>query len=64
MCLYSTKEVLKLIGISERTFYRRISKLKKQKKFKKTSEGIFYTPEEVTTICKKLGLKVTLPNAV
>jgi hypothetical protein len=63
MCLYSTKEIANVIGVSERTMFTRLKELKEEKKFTKKSKGKFYTPEEVLKIAAKLGLKIKLQNA-
>lgn len=62
MCFYSAKDISKILGVSERTFYNRLAELKKKRKFKKKSTGKFYTPDEVILFASKLGLKITLQN--
>jgi DeoR/GlpR family transcriptional regulator of sugar metabolism len=62
MCFYSAKDISKILGVSERTFYNRLAELKKEKKFRKKSKGKFYTPDEVINFASKLGLKITLQN--
>lgn len=63
MCLYSTKELSKLIGVSERTMYNRLRQLESEKKFKKKSIGYFYTPKEVEKIATLLGIAISLQNS-
>jgi DNA-binding Lrp family transcriptional regulator len=63
MCLYTTKEVSQLIGISERTLYNRLKELRDTKKFIKKSMGYFYTPDEVEKLATKLGVKISLQNS-
>jgi transcriptional antiterminator len=59
MCFYTKKEVSELLGFSERTLYRRISKIN----FKKKSEGNLLTPDEVLLLAKKIGVSVSLPKS-
>lgn len=58
MCFYTKKEVSLLLGLSERTLYRRITQIK----FKKKSKGYLLTPDEVLIIASKIGVSISLPN--
>lgn len=60
MCLYSTIEVAKIIGYSERAMYDKLREIKKKKKFKKKLTGYFYTKEDVYNIAKLLRIKVDI----
>jgi len=60
MCLlYTKKQVSELLGFSERTLYNRLAQIK----FKKKTKGVLLTPDEVTFIADKLGIKVTLQKS-
>ena len=59
MCFYTKKEVSELLGLSERTLYRRITELK----FKKKSKGYLLTPDEVLLLASKIGVSISLPKS-
>lgn len=52
--LYTTEELIKCSGISERTFYRRLQSMKEKKKFAKKSPGITYDTTEAKKISSLL----------
>lgn len=44
MCFYSAKDISKILGVSERTFYNRLAELKKEKSLGKKAKASFIHP--------------------
>lgn len=56
---FTTGELAQMFGMSKRTMERRLEKLRKEKKFEKTSDGNLYNEEEAMQLAKTLGYSYT-----
>lgn len=62
MAVYSLRQIAELKGVSYPTIHRYIKKLKEEKKFKKTSPGVFFSESEVQTLSTLLDFTFNSSN--